>query len=90
MITSKIDGYTFHHNGDFSGKVSVAIPHDQVQNWPTHAVLEIPFLVLVELVGRALQRKQIALIEMETGIEFLGIDDVDSLPEMQDDENENG
>lgn len=89
MITSRIEGVTFHHNGDFSGNVAIAVPHTSVQNWPDHAVIEIPFLVLAELVGRKLKSDLMAEIEMESGVEFLGLDDdVDDLPEMQGDDDE--
>ncbi len=88
MRTSKINGFTFHHNTDFSGNVAVQVSHDAVQNWPDGAVVEIPFLVLAELVGQRMKQEAINEIETESGLEFLGLDTVDDMPEMQDGDDE--
>lgn len=73
MYKTKIDGFTFVHNGDFSDNVSLQLPHDKVQNWPDYSVIEIPFVVLAELVGRAIKAETMAEINEESGLEFLGI-----------------
>ncbi len=84
MRTTRIDGFTFVHNGDFSGKVSLQLPHADVHNWPDYAVIEIPFLVLAELVGRALRDETLADIMQESGLDFLGIHDHDDEDEDDD------
>jgi len=77
MRSTEIDGITFHHNGDFSGDVLLALPHASVINWPSHMEVQIPFSTLVELVGRAMQQATISEIENETGAEFLGFESDD-------------
>ncbi len=73
MRTTKIDGYTFVHNGDFTGTVALQIPHGDVHNWPDYAVIELPFSVIAELVGQTLKAETIREIDQESGLDFLGI-----------------
>lgn len=52
----------FHHNGDFSGNVIIENDDDRI---------EIPFVDILELVGRYYRDKKFSEIEQMTGTEYL-------------------
>lgn len=58
--------YTFVHNGSYSGNVRI-MRTVEGQGWE----IEIPFDVLKEFVGQAMQSKQIEHLEGLNGREFL-------------------
>lgn len=66
--------WTFHFNGDLSGKVRIFAPMVEGQppsNEEEEPLLEIDADTLVEFVGRVLQNQTIARIESMSGIDFL-------------------
>lgn len=67
-------GFIVHHNGDYSGYVKIILPTKLVETFENpepHAVVNIPFEVLKELVGRHIQQELITGLESEYGIETL-------------------
>jgi calcineurin-like phosphoesterase len=57
MHTTEIGGVVFHHNGDYSGDVTIA------GTFGAHATVEVPFETLERLVAMKKQQALIVFIE---------------------------
>jgi hypothetical protein len=64
MHSTKINGVTIHHDGDYSGNVLLVLPADKIEEAPHGQVfVEIEFDVLRKLVLNYIQGKIISKVE---------------------------
>jgi hypothetical protein len=70
-------GITFHHNGDYSGDVSLRLSEDQVEQGQfkneTYYEIEIPFDAMKELVANYVRSEKISKLEQAEDNEILGV-----------------
>lgn len=66
MHTKHIGEFIVHHNGDFSGKVSICDNHGK-------EIAELPFWLLAHIVATKVKQDRIAAIEDEGYEDLLGI-----------------
>jgi hypothetical protein len=72
-FTSRSTNVKFHHNGDYSGEVLIAIPGRSARLHDGHVEVGVPVEALLEFAAEYIRDQSISTLETATTAQLLGV-----------------